>query len=196
MAFWTFISFHFLLFWAATWGAHPQVAKNGAFPNEMKTNFISAETGCILQFLAFCASMSFHFGLLSIHFLSFWHFGLLFPFIFAFSAFISFHFGFFGLYFLSFWPFGPLFPFILTFSAFISFHFGLLGFYFLSFWPFGLSFPFILVFWAFISFHFGLLGLHFLSFWLFDRSFPFIFGLSGLPRGVPPTSCQKRPVSY
>ena len=79
---------------------------------------------------------------------------------------MSFHFGLLGLHFLSFWPFGPSFPFILAFWAFIC----LLGFHFLSFWPFGPSFPFILAFWAFISFH---------------------CGLSGLLRGVPPTSCQK-----
>ena len=130
---------------------------------------------CILAFWAF---ISFHFGLLGLHFLSFWPFGLSFS---------------------SFWPFGPSFPFILAFWAFISFHFGLLHFGlavaslwapptscqkrsvfpmphiknlaapgpapFSTFWPFGPSFPFILAFCAFISFQFGLLGLHFLSFW-------------------------------
>ena len=167
--------------------------------------------------------LHFHFGFLGFHFLSFWPFGPSFPFILAFWAFISFHFGLLGLHFLhvwliwaatwglphklpktarfliklkqilsaprpgafcNFWPFGLSFPFILAFWAFISCHFGLLGFHFFSFWPFGLSFPFILAFWAFISFHFGLLA--FIS---------FIFSLSGLPRGAPPTSCQKRPVS-
>ena len=129
-----------------------------------------------------------HFGFLGLHFLSFWPFGPLFPFILALWAFISFHFGLLGLHFLSFWPFGlsfwpigPSFPFILAFWAFIlanwafiSFHFGLLGLHFFSFWPFGPSFSFILAFWAFISFH---------------------FCLSGLPREAPPASCQKRLVS-
>ena len=86
-----------------------------------------------MQFLAFWAFISFHFGLLGIHFLSFWSFGHSFPFI------------------LAFWPFGPSFPFILAFWAFISFHFGLLGF---------ISFHFGLL--GLLSFHFGLLGLHFL----------------------------------
>ena len=85
----------------------------------------------------------FHFGLLAIHFLSFWPVGPSFPFMLAFWAFISFHFGLLGLHFLSFWPFGP--------SFFLDF--GLLGLHFLSFWPFGASFP---------------------SFWLFGPSFPFI----------------------
>ena len=85
-----------------------------------------------LQFviLVFWA-LIFHFGLLGLHFLSFWPFGPSFPFILAFWAFIC--------------LFGPSFPFILAFWAFIC--------------PFGPSFPFILAFWAFISFHFGLLGL-------------------------------------
>ena len=84
--------------------------------------------------LAFWAFISFHFGLLGIHFLSFWPFGLSFPFILAFWAFISCHFGLLGFHFFSFWPFGPSFPFILVFWAFISFHFGLLGLHFLHFW--------------------------------------------------------------
>ena len=152
--------------------------------------------------------MSFHFGLLGLHFLSFWHFGPSFPFILAFWAFIL-HF---GLVVASLWPPptscqkrrfpnvpykefssarpGFIFQF-LAFWAFISFHFGLLGLHFLSFWPFGPSFPFILAFWARLHFPiFGLLGLHFLSFWPFGPSFPFIlafwafvsfhFGLLGL----------------
>ena len=147
--------------------------------------------------------MSFHFGLLGLHFLSFWHFGPSFPFILAFWAFIL-HFGLavaslwppppqvaknavFPMShiknlaapgpasFSTFWPFGPSFPFILAFWAFISFQFGLLGLHFLSFWHFGPGFIFhFLAFWAFISFHFGLLGLHFLSIWPFGPSFPFI----------------------
>ena len=78
-------------------GSPPQVAKNGPFPNETGTNFISAATGCILQFLAFWAFISFHFGLLGLHFLSFWHCGPSFLFILAFWAFISFIFGLSGL---------------------------------------------------------------------------------------------------
>ena len=138
----------------------------------------------ILQFLAFWAFISVHFGLV--------------------GSFISLHFGLLGLHFLAFWPFW----------AFISFHFGLfgvsfwapptscqklpvcptslqwiyqrrdrlhfavfslLGLDFLAFWPCGPSFPCILALWAFISLHFGLLGLHFLSFW------PFRGQLLGLP---------------
>ena len=117
-------------------------------------------------------------------FCNFWPFRPSFPFILAFWTFISFHFALLGFHFLSFEPFRLSFPFILPSWAFISFYFSLLGFHFLSFWPFGLLFPFILAFWAFISFHFALLGLH-----------CFIFGLSGLRRGAPPTSCKKRPVS-
>ena len=111
--------------------------------------------------------LSFDFRLLWLHFLSvcpshlsFWPFGLSFPFDFAFSPFIPFHlsrltlhflhFGLLALHFLLFWPFGPSFPFIFAFS------------------------PFILAFWAFISFHFCLLTVHFLSFWPFGSSFPFI----------------------
>ena len=44
----------------------------------------------------------FHFGLLGLHFLSFWPFGLSFPFILAFWAFISFHFVLLAIHFLSF----------------------------------------------------------------------------------------------
>ena len=158
-----------------------------------------------------------YFGLLELQFLSVWPFRPLFSFILAFWAFISFHFGLLGLHFLSFWPFRPSFP---SFLAYLGCHVGyphklpktarfLMKFKqilsapkpaaFCNFWPFGPSFPFILAFWAFISFHFSLLGLHFLSFWPFGPSFlviiSFIFGLSGVPRGFPPTSCQKRPVS-
>ena len=176
-------------------GSPPQVAKNGPFPNQIYTIFISGEAGCILLFLAFWAFISFHFGVLGIHFLSFWPFGASFPFILAFWGFISFHFGLLGIHFLSFWPFGASFPFILAFWAFISFHFGLLKLHFLSFWSFGASYSFILGFWAFICFHFGLLGLHFLSFWPSGPSFPLSnFNLLGpfplilrLPRGVSPT---------
>ena len=74
--------------------------------------------------MVFWAFIFFHFGLLGLHFLSFWPFGPSFAFL--------------GLHFLSFWPFGP--------------SFALLGLHFLSFWPFKLSFPFILAFWAFFPF--------------------------------------------
>ena len=118
--------------------------------------------------------LSFDFRLLWLHFLSvcpshlsFWPFGLSFPFDFAFSPFIPFHLSRLTLHFLSFWPSRPSFPFILAFWAFISFHFclltlhfGLLGFHFLSFLPSHRSFPFILAFWVFFSFHFEPLGLH------------------------------------
>ena len=157
----------------------------------------------IFGFFSLLAFIPFHFGILGLHFLSFWSFGAFFfgpsfPFILAFWAFISFH-------------FGPSFPFILAFLAFpcilafwvfISLHFGLLGLHFLSFWPFGPSSPFILAFLApFLALQvanfgkgkiakfkgkiqiwcqilagwaLGLLGLHFLSFWSFGPSFPFI----------------------
>ena len=159
LAFWAFTSFHFglmgllfLSFWPfglsfafilafSTCQKKPSgqdLAQNCDFPCKM----------CNFSFSKIC--------LLGLHFLSFWPFGLAFPFILAFWAFLSFW-PFLGLHFLSFWPFGRSFPFILA-----------------SFWPFGLSFPFILAFWAFMSFHFGLLGFHFLSFWPFEPSFPFI----------------------
>ena len=129
--------------------------------------------------MAFWAFISFHFGLLGLHFLSFWLFApskkaicqdlaqnCHFPFKFCNFSFSKICLlGFISFRFLSFWPFGPSFPFILAFSG---------------------LFPFILAFWAFISFHFGLLGFHVLSFWPFGPSFPFIFGLSGLPRGARP----------
>ena len=80
--------------------------------------------------------VSFHFGLLGLHFtvlgLQFVDFSLL------------------GLHFLSFWPFAPSFPFILAFWAFISFHFDPFGA-----WGF---ISFILAFWTLVSFHFGLLS--------------------------------------
>ena len=150
--------------------------------------------------MAFWAFISFHFGLLGLHFLHFW---LVWAatwgpprklpktarFLMKFKQILSAPR---PAAFCNFWPFGPSFPFILAFWASISFHFGLLGLYFLSFWPFGLSFPFILAFWAFISFHFSLLGccafisFHFgsgfsfrfiLAFWAFTS---FHFGLLGL----------------
>ena len=120
----------------------------------------------IFGFFSLLAFIPFHFGLLGLHFLSFWSFGAFF--------------------------FGPSFPFILAFWAFISFHFGLLGLHFLSFWRFGLAFPCILAFWVFISLRFGLLGLHFLSFWPFGPSSPFVLALWWLARGVLPHSLLQR----
>ena len=226
LAFWACISFHFgllglvglhfLAFWLC--GLHflafwpfrgqlleppPQVAKNGPFAQRPYNGFISARTGSILQFLAFWAFISLHFGLVGLHFLAFWLCGPSFPCILALWAFISLHFGLVGLHFLAFWPFrGQLLgppqqvakncPFaqrpyngfiravtgsilqFLAFWAFISLHFGLVGLHFLAFWPCGLSSPFILALWAFISFHFGLLGIVFLSFWPFGPCLPFI----------------------
>ena len=216
LALWAFISlhfglvgFHFLAFWPCgpsfpfilafsgpASGVLPQVAKNGPLAQRPYNGFISAVTGPILQFLAFWAFISLHFGLVGLHFLSFWPFGPSFPFILALWAFISLHFGLVGIHFLSFWHFrgrlsgslpqvakngpfaqrpyngfisavtGPILQF-LAFWAYISLHFGLVGLHFLAFWPCGPSFPCILALWAFISLHFGLVGLHFLSFWPF-----------------------------
>ena len=207
LAFWAFICFHIsfiLVFWAfvsffcvfkkpLAQICHPSLSKMVTSSKQIQPkNCLQKWTfwpfwplGPSFPFiLAFWVFVSFHFGLLGLHFFSFWPFGLLFPlfwpfrpsfpFVLAFWAFISFHFGLLGFHFLSFWPFGPSFPFILAFWAFISFHFGHLGLHFLTFWPFGASFPFLLAFWAVISFHFGLLGFHLLSFWSFGPSFPFI----------------------
>ena len=153
LAFWAFISCHFLLAGAATWGPPHKLPKTVRFLIKFKQILSAAKPAAFCNFWPF-----------GLHFLSFWPFGPSFPFILAFWAFISFHFALLGLHFLSFWPFGPSFPFILGFWAFISFHFGLLGLHFLSFWPSRRPFSFILAFWAFISFHYGLLGLHFSHF--------------------------------
>ena len=119
LALWAFISlhfglvgFHFLAFWPC--GSElgpppPQVAKNGPFAQRPYNGFISAVTGPILQFLAFWAFISLHFGLAGIHFLAFWPCGPSFPCILALWAFISLHFGLVGRH-LSFLPFGPSFP--------------------------------------------------------------------------------------
>ena len=79
------------------------------------------------------------FAFLGLHFLSFWPFNPLFPFILAFWAFMCFQF---GRLILHFWLFGRSCALILAFWAFLFF---------------------IFVFWAFISFHFDFF--HFLSFW-------------------------------
>ena len=223
LALWAFISLHFglvglhvLAFWlfrSQLLGPPPQVAKNGPLAQRPYNGFISAVTGSILQFLAFWAFISLHFGLVGLHFLAFWPCGPSFPFILAFSGSASgpppptscqkwsacptslqwiyqrrdrFHFAVFsllGFHFLEFWPYEPSFPYILGLWAFISLHFGLVGLHFLAFWPCGPSFPCILALWAFISLHFGLVNLYVLAFWL-----------SGSASGVPPTCCQKLPV--
>ena len=67
--------------------------------------------------LALWAFISFHFGLVGLHFLAFWPCGPSFPCILALWAFISLHFGLVGLHFLAFWPCGSLFPCILPFSG-------------------------------------------------------------------------------
>ena len=135
-------------------------ARNGAGEGRrgpekvLRKIYVFCRFAFFLFILAFWAVISFHFGLLGLHFLSFWPFGPSFPFILAFCTFIFFHFGLLGFHFHSFLPFW----------AFISFRFGLLGLH--------------LAFWAFISFHFGLLGIRFLSFWPFRLSFPFILAFS------------------
>ena len=182
------MGFHFLAFWlfrGQLLGPPSQVAKNGPFAQRPYNGFISAVTDSILQFLAFWAFISLHFGLVGLHFLAFWLCGPSFPCILALWAFISLHFGLFGvsfwapphklpkmarlpnvltmdlsapfhLPFCSFWPSGPSFPCILALWAFISLHFGLVGLHFLAFWPCGPSFLCILALWAFISLHLGL----------------------------------------
>ena len=203
LAFWAFISLHFglvglhfLAFWpfrGQLLGPPPQVAKNGPFAQRPYNRFIRAVTGSILQFLAFWAFISLHFGLVGRHFLAFWPCGPSFPCILALWAF-----------FLAFWPCGPSFPFILALWAFISFILALWAF--ISILAFSGSAsgsplqvakngPFaqrpyngfssavtgfilqFLTFWAFISLHFGLVGLHFLAFWPCGPSFPCILAL-------------------
>ena len=220
LLFWPFgPSFAFIFCLPAAWGPPHKLPKMVRFLNVPHKEFNSARSGCIFQFLAFsaffnsfwpfglhCLSfwpfglfISFQFGVLALHCLSFWPFGPSFSFIFCLPGLPR------GILptsyqkwlvflmsriknltapgpvaFSNFWPFRPF-----------SVHFGLLGLHCLSFWPFGPSFPSILAFWAFISFHFGVLGFYCLSFSPFGPSFSFIFCLPGLPRGVPPTSCQK-----
>ena len=211
LALWAFISLHFglvglhfLSFWPFRGQLlgpppPPQVAKNGPFAQRPCNGFISAVTGSILQFLAFwafnslhfglVAFISLHFGLVGLHFLAFWPCGPSFPCILALRAFISLHFGLVGLHglhFVAFWPSGPSFPCILALWAFISLHSGLVGLHFLAFWPCGPSFPCILALWVFISLHFGLVGLHFLAFWPCGPSFPFILAFSGSASGASP----------
>ena len=185
LALWAFTSFHFGLvglhflafspFGGQLLGPPPQVAKNGPFAQRPYNGFISTVTGSILQFLAFWAFISLHFGLVGLYFLAFWPCGPSVPCILALWAFISLHFGLVGLHFLSFWLFrGPLLgpppqvakngPFAQRpYNGFISAVTG--------------SILQFLAFWTFISLHFGLVGLHFLAFWRCGPSFPCILAL-------------------
>ena len=125
--------------------------------------------------LAFWALMSFHFGLLGLHFLIFWPFGLSFPCILAFWA-----------------PF----LFILAFWAFISFHFGLLGLQggilllFVAFYGFrgGILLLFVAV-WALRG---GILLL-FVAFWGFRGGILHNFGPPLV--GSPPQAAKNGPFS-
>ena len=173
LALWAFISLHFglvglhfLSFWlfrGPLLAPPPKLPKMPVCPTSYN-GFISAVTGSILQFLAFWAFISLHFGLVGLHFLAFWPCG---------PSFL--HFGRVGLHFLAFWPCGPSFPFILAFSGSASgpppqvakngpfaqrpyngFISAVTG-----------SILQLVAFWAFISLHFGLVGiLHFPAFWL------------------------------
>ena len=178
---------HFLSFWpfrGQLLGPPPQVAKNCPIAQRPYNGFISAVTGSILQFLAFWAFISLHFGLVGLHFLTFWPCGPSFPCILALSAFISLHFGLVGFHFLAFWPCGLSFPCILAFSGSAS------GPPPTSCqkWP---VCPTSLQ-WIYqrrVRLHFavfGLLGLHFLAFWPCGPSFPFILAFSGSASGPPP----------
>ena len=171
-------SFPFILaFWRLASGGPHKLPKTVRFPKVPYKEFSSARPGSIFQFLAFWALISFHFGLLGLHFLSFWPFGPSFPFILALWAFISFHFGLVGLHFLAFWPFVPSFPCILAFCGSAS---GVHPPQVAKNCPFAQC-PYngfisavtgsILQFLAPI---FGFFGLHFLSFWPFGPSFAFI----------------------
>ena len=192
------LSFPFILaFSGSASGVPPKSCeKRSVFPMSHIKNLAAPGPASFSNFWPFCAFISLHFGLVGIHFLSFWPCGHSFPFILALWAFISlyfglvnlhfFHFGIMGLHFLSFW---------------------LVGLHFLSFWPclvgllsfhfsiVGLQFPFILALWAFISFHFGLVGLHFLAFWACGLLFPCILALWGQLLGSPPQVAKKCPFS-
>ena len=83
------VGLHFLVFWPCgpsfpcfrgqLLGPPPHVAKNYPFAQRPYNGFISAVTGPILQFLAFWAFVSLHFGLVGLHFLVFWPCGPSFP---------------------------------------------------------------------------------------------------------------------
>ena len=202
--YWAFISLHFGLLgldFVAFWPFGGQLVgppiscqKWPVFPIPRTKNLAAAGPAPFCNFwpfgpsflwiLALCALISFHFGVLGLHFLqAFWPFGgqlvggvsisckkwTVFPISHTKNLAAP------GpALFWNFWPFGPSFPSIFALWAFISLHFGLLGLHFFAFWHFRLSFHCILALWAFISLHFGLLGV---SFW-----------------GPPPASCQKRSV--
>ena len=148
-------------------------------------------TGSILQFLAFWAFISLHFGLVGLHFLAFWPCGPSFPCILALWAFISLYFGLVGLHFLSFWPFrgqllGPP-PQVATncpfaqrpYNGFISAVTG--------------SILQFLAFWVFISLHFGLVGLHFFDFGLVGLHFLSFWPFRGQLLGPPPQVAKNCP---
>ena len=158
LALWAFISLHFglvglhfLSFWpfrGRLLGPPPQVAKNGPFAQRPYNGFISAVTGSILQFLAFWAFISLHFGLVGLHFLAFWPCGPSFPCILALWACISFHFGLLGLDFLVFgflpdWLVGPPHK-LPKMARFLKKHMSRLSApwpaHFSNFWPCGPSF--------------------------------------------------------
>ena len=68
------VGIHFLAFWpfrGQLLGPPPQVAKNGPFAQRPYNGFVSAVTSSILQFLAFWAFISLHFGRVGLHFLLF-----------------------------------------------------------------------------------------------------------------------------
>ena len=110
LAFWAFISFHFLLAGAATWGPPHNLPKTVRFLIKFKQILSAAKPAAFCNFwhflsfwrfgpsfpfiLAFWAFISFHFGFLGLHFLSFWSL---------------------GFHFFGFWPFVLSFPFILAF---------------------------------------------------------------------------------
>ena len=142
-----------LAFSGSASGPPPQVAKNSPLAQRPYNGFISAVTGSILQFLAFWAFISLHFGLVGFHFLAFWPCGPSFPCILAVWAFTSFHFGLFGVGFRAppptscqNWSVCP------TSLQWIYQRrnrrhfavFSLLGLHFLAFWPCGPLFPCIL----------------------------------------------------
>ena len=186
VAFWPFWALNHSLwpFRGRLLGHLPQVARNGPFAQRPYNGFISVGPGSILQFLAFWAFISLHFGLVGLHFLAFWPCGPSFPRILALWAFISSHFGLVGLHFLAFWPCGPSFPCILALWVFISLHLGLFG---VGFWPppaccqkwpvCPTSLQWIYQRRNRLHFAvFSLPGLHFRAFWPCGPSFPFISG--------------------
>ena len=211
VAFWAFIPFIFAFWWLASGVPPTSCQKRFVFPRSHIKNLTAPGRAPFSDFwplalhfllfwpcgpsflavwlcgpsfsfiLAFWAFISFHFGLVGLHFHSFWPFRgqLLAPpptscqkwpvcptslqWIYQRRDRLHFAvFGLVGLHFLAFWPCGPSFRCILALWAFISLHFGFVGLHFLAFWPCGPSFPCILALWAFISIHFGLFGV---SFW-------------------------------